>query len=91
MNAHGALQNLIGLLIIGAFLLLREVVADNRRLLVYDPLGRFLCQIGRVVPPLGISGVVALRPVGSQQQHAAFLNLHALLLQFSFGFIQVVR
>ena len=65
MNAHGALQNLIGLLIVGAFFLLREVVADDGRLFVYDPLGGFFGQIGRVVPPLGIGGIVALRPVGS--------------------------
>ena len=64
VHAHGAIQNLIGLLVVGALFLLREVVANDGGLFVHDPLRGFFCQIRRIAPPLGIGGVVAFWPVG---------------------------
>ncbi len=66
MDAHGAAEDFFGLLIVRALFFLGEVIADDGRFFSDDPLRGFLGEIGRLIPPFGVGGVVSLRPVGSE-------------------------
>ena len=91
MDRHAAVQNLVGVLVVRALLFLGEVVADDRGLLVHDPLGRFPGQERRVVPPGRIGGLMPLGPVGAKQQYAPGLDRDPLLRQRRLRPLHVLR
>ena len=66
MDVHARRQDLSGLFVVGALLLLGKVEAEHRRSLGHQPLGGGLGEAGRLIPPLRIRDGMAFRPVRSQ-------------------------